>query len=108
MAWRASGQRAEEFSTGKEFTAASLRHWAWQLGLTRRRRSAGQMSQAEQVPLARVVRLAAPSSARSERGSVYIEIDGARVEVRADADEGTLAKVMRALAARRGGAEERP
>lgn len=86
--WRASGQTAEEFSGGREFSAATLRWWASRL----RREPAA-------VRVARVVR--APDPRRSA-GAVVVELRdvAARVTVEPGADRETLAMVVAVLAAR--------
>jgi hypothetical protein len=96
LAWKASRQGAGEFCAGEEFSAGSLRHWAWLLGLTRRRRGVPKTT-AEPVQLARVVRVSGASGSRVDGGTMFIEIGRARVEVRVGVDEATLATVMRVL-----------
>ena len=107
IAWKASRQGADEFCAGEEFSAGSLRHWAWLLGLTRRRRK-GPKTTAEPVQLARVVRVNGTAATRVDSGTMFIEIGRARVEVGVGVDEATLATVMRVLDAYDRTAEPRP
>jgi len=104
MAWRASGQRADEFCAGEGFSAGSLRHWAWLLGLTRRRRGSAKAA-AEPLQLARVVRVSRGSKNRAAGGTMILEIGRARVEVSAGVDESLLATVIRILDAQDRAAE---
>ena len=107
IAWKASRQGADEFCAGEEFSAGSLRHWAWLLGLTRRRRR-GPKTTGESVQLARVVRVNGAAATRVDSGTMFIEIGRARVEIRVGVDEATLATVMRVLDAYDRTAEARP
>jgi hypothetical protein len=93
-AWKASGKRADDFCEGEEYSASLLRHWAWRLGLTRRRQA--RRTQAT-VRLARVVRASAVVPTPRDGGTIRIEVGGARVEVRGAVDEAALATVMRVL-----------
>lgn len=106
IAWKASRQGADEFCTGEEFSAGSLRHWAWLLGLTRRRRGRPKTA-AQSVQLARVVRVNEGSEPRADGGTMFVEIGRARVEVRVGVDEATLATVIRVLDAYDRAAEAR-
>jgi hypothetical protein len=98
-AWKASGQRADDFCEGEAFSASLLRHWAWRLGLTRGRQARRPEVAAVAVRLARVVRASSVASAATPRdeGTIRIEVGGARVEVRGAVDEAALAAVMRVL-----------
>jgi hypothetical protein len=91
--WRASGETAETYSTGREFTANTLRYWSSRL--RREYASAGPV-----VRLARVVRT--PSTQRDEdlRGVVVIELLDARARIRvaSNADRAVLAMVVEVLA----------
>jgi hypothetical protein len=90
--WRASGETAEMYSTGRGFTASTLYSWASRLG--REDASTGPV-----VRLARVVRT--PSTQREEaaRGAVVIELLAARarVTVASDTDRAVLAMVVEVL-----------
>ncbi len=103
QAWRTSGMRAEDFCEGQEFSAGLLRHWAWRLGLTRRRRPAGTEPK-QAVQLARVVvaqrRGTVAPAAGSRIGGLQVEIGGARVHVGRGFDAETLAAVLDVLARR--------
>lgn len=99
--WHESGLTSEQFSEGRDFSANGLRHWAFKLGKTKRRRR-----QAE-VPIARVVRVPAESAAKTIAGatvpvdsSLVVEIGGARVVVQPGFDRETLALLVEVLAAR--------
>ena len=111
-AWQASGQRSEDFCAREEFSAALMRHWAWRLGLTRRRGKRAEQRVAP-VRLARVVRTGAPAAvraceARVTEGAIRIEVGRVRVEVLVGVDAATLATVLRVLDGRVAGSEERP
>ena len=95
--WRASGQRSEDFCAGLGFSANLLRHWAWRLGMTRRRGGAGGRRAIASVPLARVVRSPVPERTRGDQATIRIEIGRARIEVRAGVDIATLAAVVGVL-----------
>jgi hypothetical protein len=111
QAWRKSEKRSDDFCSGMSFSAALLRHWAWRLGMTRRRRaSAGPPS--EQVPLARVVKAPPLPGASIDRKapvrrSVRLVVGGARIEVAPGFDVAVLESVLGVLeqraAARRAG-----
>lgn len=102
-AWRASGQRADDFCVGLGCTAGLLRHWAWRLG-TRKRGGHGGTS--PRVRLARVVRTGAPDRGRGHQEGVRIEIGRARIDVPAGVDVATLAAVVAVLHRRLDTAEE--
>lgn len=51
--WRESGLTSEQYSDGRGFSANGLRHWAYKLGKTERRRP---MVQVPEVRSLRVVR----------------------------------------------------
>ena len=92
-AWRASGERADDFSRDKGYAASTLRWWACKL-----ERAAPAASV---VQLARVVRAGTvpPSPSAPARAAIVIEAGpaGARVVVSADADRATLAMVLDVL-----------
>jgi hypothetical protein len=96
-AWRASGERAEEFSRREGCSASTLQWWASRLKHGARK--------APQVRLARVVRTAHPpevpasSVTASRRGLILIELArvGARIAVEPGADRATLAMVCEVL-----------
>ena len=95
-AWKASGARADDFCEGEEYSASLLRHWAWRLGLTRRR-ARRRARTSVTVRLARVVRPSATVPPPRDGGTIRIEVGGARVELRGVVDEAALATVMRVL-----------
>lgn len=96
--WRASGQKSEDFCSGRGFSAGLLRHWAWRLGLTERRYSRRQPPSRESVRVARVVRnVPVPSAAAVPAvapGGIRIEVGRAVVEVRAGFDSAALSAVL--------------
>ena len=106
-AWRASGQRSEDYCASLGVSAALLRHWAWRLGMTRKRAGVGERSAVAPVPLARVVRTIVPERPRRDQETIRIEIGRARIEVRAGVDVATLAAVVAILDGRLDSAEER-
>jgi hypothetical protein len=95
--WRESGQTAREFSTGREFTAGGLRHWAYRL---KNRGTAAEPAPAVEKPvrLARVERV-------TSAAPLTVEIGPARLHICAGADAKTLRATIGALVgAARGGA----
>jgi hypothetical protein len=95
-AWRRSGQTSDEFCRGEDYAAGLLRHWAWRLGLTRRRRETRLDAAAPR--LARVVRVKAlPVVVDERRAAIRIEIGRARIDVPAGINEAALVMVLRAL-----------
>ena len=92
-AWRASGRSAREFSTGREFSAGGLRHWAY---LLKQRGIAAEPSAAAGVVrLARVER----SSGALPVASMLDELGGTRLTVPPGFDETTLRAAIDALLA---------
>ena len=82
---------ARAFSTGSDFSAGGLRHWAH---LLRKRGVASATSAAPaQIRLARVER-SLPSATAA---SITIEVGGARVSVPSGFDEATTRAVLAAL-----------
>jgi hypothetical protein len=104
LAWRASGQRGDDFCAGQGFSPGLLRHWAWRLGMTRKR--GGRGDGVSPVPLARVVRTCAPERTRGHQELIRIEIGRARIDVPAGVDVATLAAVVAVLAGRQETTEE--
>lgn len=86
-AWRASGQTAAAFASGRGFAGSTLKWWASHLG----RRS---------PELVRVV-TPSPGAARASTGaSVELEVGGVRVRVRSGFDRALLGEVLDVLTAR--------
>jgi hypothetical protein len=97
--WRESGLTSEKFCEGREFSANGLRHWAYKLGKTKRRRGTPE------VRIARVVRAPAPEKTTASTPgpvdwSLAVELGGARILVRVGFDRATLAALLDVLAAR--------
>lgn len=98
--WRESGLTSEKFSEGRDFSANGLRHWAYKLGQTKRRRRKPTMR------IARVVRATgAPTAAKAATNgpapvdaTMVVELGGARVVVRPGFDRATLAALLDVLA----------
>jgi hypothetical protein len=90
--WRASGETAETYSTGRGFTASSLRYWASRL--RREDAIAGPV-----VRLAQVVRTQSTQWDEAPRGAVVIELldARARITVASDTDRAVLATVLEVL-----------
>jgi len=65
--WRESGLTSEQFSEGREFSADGLRHWAYKLGKTKRRRPRGEVPE---LRIVRVVRAKEEAAARAARPKV--------------------------------------
>jgi hypothetical protein len=80
-AWRASGQDASAFASGKGYEASTLRWWSSRLG---------------QEAL-RIVPVVGRASSLEARGDVVVEVGGARVRVTSGFDGALLAQVVRAL-----------
>jgi hypothetical protein len=107
QAWRESGLTAREFSTGRDFSAGGLRHWAYRLkrgGTAASAASTPATTPRRKVPqgvrVARVERISAPTSA-----TLMVEIGPARLHVPARVDRPTLRATIAALveATTRGG-----
>ena len=100
-AWRASGERAEDFSRREGYAASTLRWWASTL-----KHEAPPPARPE-MRLARVVRTRAPVAvpAPVRPGVIVVDVAhaGARVAVETGADRATLAMVLDVL-----GVEVRP
>lgn len=93
-AWRASGQSAREFSTGREFTAGGLRHWAFLL----KRRGIGPQRAVASATLVRLARVQRPAPSCGG-GALTVEVGGARLTVPAGFDETTLRAAIVAVCA---------
>ena len=61
--WRESGVTSEEYSDGRGFSANGLRHWAYKLGKSKRRRPKVEMPD---VRIVRVVRQTAEARTVAE------------------------------------------
>lgn len=111
QAWRASGLRSYDFCEGRGFSAALLRHWAWRLGLTRRREPKLGVEQKQPIRLARVVVARRHTDARTAASAVgegvEVQIGGARVHVKRDFDVETLTAVLDVLERRTDRQEQR-
>jgi hypothetical protein len=88
-AWRESGQSAEEFAAGKDFTERTLMWWAGEFD--RRSRSKGA------VKLARVVGRAERDESVALSESVMLSVAGVSICVRLGFDAELLRQVIRAL-----------
>lgn len=93
-AWRASGQSATEFCTGKPFKANTLWHWSCRLGPSRV--ETGAEAGGGEVRLARVVRASVMPEERRET-AIVLEVGHVRVEVRRGFDPGALRGVLGVL-----------
>jgi len=91
--WRASGETAWEFASGRDFEASTLRWWASRL----KTGTAGKPG----PYLARVVRRSSMSEAampaRATRSELEVVIGAARIVVRGDFDPELLRQVASAL-----------
>lgn len=97
-AWRASGESAQKFAEGRDYTVHMLRYWA------RRIDEEAAAPSAPSIRLARVVRAprdAAPQpieAARQPTGAALVlEVGGARVQVPAGFERATLRAVLEVL-----------
>src|SRR4051812_11662858 len=61
--WRESGLTSEQYSDGRDFSANGLRHWAYKLGKTKRRRPGLEVPE---VRIVRVVRATAEAGPATE------------------------------------------
>ncbi len=100
--WRESGLTSEKFCEGREFSANGLRHWAYKLGQTKRRRRKPKLR------IARVVRATAPAKAIESTplpvdSSIVLELGAARIVVRPGFNCAMLTELIDVLAARGGG-----
>ncbi len=102
--WRESGQSAEEFTSGKDYAASSLRVAASQLETQRvpTESAGGNASTASEKPsrgttkAPRFVPLRS-SGTSSGGGEVVVEVGGARVRVSRGVDVTLVGEVVRAL-----------
>jgi hypothetical protein len=89
--WKASGQTAKEFAASQDFKPSTLVYWASCLrtgasGIARRKKLE------RRVPMARVVRMAAPADE-----GIVVAVGAARVAVRPGFDPVLLRQVVIAL-----------
>jgi hypothetical protein len=99
-AWRASGQTADTFASGKGFSGKTLRWWSCELG-RRARQPSKSVATAAKPRIARVVRTSAASSAIEREGTLHVEVGAARIVVRRGFDAALLRDVIDALGAGR-------
>jgi transposase len=78
--WRASGQTAEAFSTGRPWSASSLRWWS-----SRLRRETGPTTAPTVIRVAQVIQASTPAMER-RGGTIVIEALDARVRITIDGD----------------------
>lgn len=97
-AWRASGQSAQKFAEGRDYTVHMLRYWA------RRMDEEAAASSEPSIRLARIVRApreVAPQSieaAQQPTGvALVLEVGGARVQVPVGFERATLRAVLEVL-----------
>ena len=97
-AWRASGESAQKFAEGRDYTVHMLRYWAGRV------KEEAAVPSAPSIRLARVVRApkeAAPQpfeAARQPTGAALVlEVGGARVQVPAGFERATLRAVLEVL-----------
>ena len=100
-AWRASGESAQKFAEGRDYTVHMLRYWARRID---EEQAALAASSEPSIRLARVVRApkeAAPhpfEAARQPTGAALVlEVGGARVQVPAGFERATLRAVLEVL-----------
>lgn len=104
--WRESGLSAEEFTTGKEYAASSLRVAASQLDAPRDRKAptepaVGSASASSERPASvssKTPRFVPVRTTAAPRGSeIVVEVGGARVRVSRGVDLVLVGEVVRAL-----------
>ena len=111
--WRASGLRSDDFCAGRGFSPALLRHWAWRLGLTRRRRRAdGSAAASSQIRIARVVRVPSgregpPPKVAAVPSALQLAVGDVRIVVAPGFDSATLSAVLDLLEKRAGSRSSR-
>jgi hypothetical protein len=88
--WKASGRTLAEFTKGREFTAATLRWWAYKLGAEAKKSSAGPTS-TPPITLLPVRRTTAPS------GGIVLELGAVRLRVEHGFDARLLREVLATL-----------
>ena len=90
--WRASGQTAEAFSTGRPWSASSLRWWS-----SRLRRETGPAAPTV-IRVAQVIQASSPAMER-RGGSIVVEALDARVRITIDGDAPpeTITAVLRTV-----------
>jgi hypothetical protein len=87
--WKASGQTAKEFASGKDFKASTLTFWGSQL---RRKPAAAEVEGAKPV---RMVRVVTAPTARAE--TLIVQVGEAQVIVATGFDGALLRAVVAAL-----------
>lgn len=92
-AWKTSGKSQGEFAEAEGYALSTFRWWS-----SRLRQRAGGV--ATEVPMARVVRSAAPDGKRA-RAHIVIGVAGARIEVASGFDGALLREVVNALGGER-------
>ena len=97
-AWRASGESAQKFAEGRDYTVHMLRYWA------RRIAEEAAASSEPSIRLARVVRAPAEAAALPSAttrppvgAALVLEVGGARVQVPAGFERATLRAVLEVL-----------
>jgi len=90
--WKASGRTLAEFTKGQEFTAATLRWWAYKLGAETKRASSAGPTATPPITLLPVRRTTkAPSS------GIVLELGAVRLRVEHGFDARLLREVLAAL-----------
>ena len=92
--WRASGETAEKFSSGRGFSAGTLRWWSSRLGRD-------VDPDPPVIRLAQLVR-SPPAELRDRRGGIVVELldARARITVEAGVDRDSFATVIEVLGMR--------
>lgn len=84
--WKASGRTLAEFTRGREFTAATLRWWAYKLG-----REEKKASSVPAITLLPALRVKSPAS------GIVLELGAVRLRIEAGFDAKLLREVLAAL-----------
>lgn len=98
--WRASGQAAEEYCKGKDFSPGTLYRWSSRLRpAADKSKEHAPVRPHERMELVRVVRAPprAEAAATAGMGAVLVEVEGVRVVVPPGADAGAVRVVLEAL-----------
>jgi hypothetical protein len=95
--WKASGQSADAFASGKGFSGKTLRWWSCELGRRRREQKAPRPRRADVPKMARIVRTSPAPSPSQQDDSLHVEVGNARIVVRRGFDATFLREVVHAL-----------
>lgn len=87
--WKASGQTFAEFAEGREFTATTLKWWAYKLGAEAKKATGG-------LPTPTITILPVRRTKAAASG-IVLEVGAARLRIERGFDAGLLREVLAAL-----------